>query len=71
MLKASQEDDTLVDPQDETAQETKDQTMEDQNDAQDDCYDSDAETVNPREEKEISNEDEVVVVEKSLIPHKS
>ncbi|MEI4920553.1 hypothetical protein Q8G81_33880, partial [Klebsiella pneumoniae] len=28
LLKASQEDDTLVDPQDETAQETQDQTKE-------------------------------------------
>ena len=62
MLEASQEDDTLVDPQDET--ETQDQTKKDQNDAHDDHYDSDAETVDPREEKEISKEDEVVVVEK-------
>lgn len=47
-----------MDPQDET--EPQDQTKEDQDDAQDDCYDSDVEMVDPREEKEISNDDELL-----------
>ena len=58
LLEASQEDDTLVDPQDETVQETQDPSLEEQNDAQDDHYDSDADTVDPREENEVTNEEE-------------
>ncbi len=47
-----------MDHQDETVQETQDPTLEEQNDAHDDRYDSDAETVDPREENEINNEEE-------------
>ena len=35
-----------------------------QNDAQDDRYDSDAETVDPREENEVTNEEEEVAIVK-------
>ena len=58
MLETSQEAETLVDPQDNADYETQDQTSGEQSREQDGYYDSDADTVDPREENEPSKEDE-------------
>ena len=54
MLETSQEEETLVDPQDNVDYETQDQTSGEQNKEQEGQYDSDADTVDPREEDEPS-----------------
>ena len=49
LLETSQEEETLVDPQDNADCETQDQTSGEQSKEQDDHYDSDADTIDPRE----------------------